>query len=72
MKNVNVKVDSPDVDLGIFLDAYLTCDGFTYNITRMFGPPPPGDNVRKLVFCKTPECKIFHNISNMLAFNKKN
>ena len=42
LRNANVKKNgTADHDLGLYLDAYVTCDGFTYNVTRMAGPPPP-------------------------------
>ena len=40
--NVN-KSSSPDPDLGLFLDAFATCDGFTFNVTRTAGPPAPAE-----------------------------
>ena len=37
------KSSSPDPDLGLFLDAFATCDGFTFNVTRTAGPPAPAE-----------------------------
>ena len=43
-RNINVnKSSSPDPDLGLFLDAFVTCNGFTFNVTRTAGPPAADD-----------------------------
>ena len=43
LRNANIKKNStPDPwELGLNIDAYMSCDGFTYNVTRMAGPPTP-------------------------------
>ena len=45
LRNANIKKNStPDPwELGLNIDAYMSCDGFTYNVTRMAGPPTPED-----------------------------
>ena len=49
LRNADVKKNStPDPGLGLYLDAYLTCDGFTYNVTRTQGPPTPGKAVTNI------------------------
>ena len=49
LRHADVKKNStPDPGLGLYLDAYLTCDGFTYNVTRTQGPPTPGKAVTNI------------------------
>jgi hypothetical protein len=63
LRNADVKKGSvPDPELGLYLDAYLTCDGFTYNVSRTLGPPTPGKTCHK--YSENKSWQFAHGVAN--------